>query len=1046
MTVLGVFIVVAGLTSGLILGLQYYFSCDLAEIAAENSFRTVSEKIGERIKALDSQSTNLVGMLSNFCELEKFSGPDQMHRSLPLLEGSMNQNPNIYAIYMGYNSGEFFELVNLESNDNVRKAYGAAPHDRWVVINISIVNGLREKTTLYMDSAFKVRTDTRNVAAYDPRKRPWFTQAIASPGIIKTAPYIFSNLKMPGVTYARSINGGQLVIGVDISLANLSNYLEKQQVLPHSQAFMYDKKGDIIAQTLHKKTPQHQKKTDTITLTDAETAFIESNPVIRASNEIDWPPFDFALSGKPKGYSVDLLNLLSEKIGLRIEYINGYSWEGLMELFNKGDLDLLHSLLKNPEREKLGIFTTRYLPMPQAFVVKAGTLFPASVADLKGKTVAIPKGWATDIYMEKHLPDVTRLHVASTLDALRLVSAGDAYATFDSEFVLRYLTTFYFFNDLRIGGHPPELSGEGDQGLHFLVHPKKAVLASILDKALAEVTQEEQTRLDDKWFGHGGLEDIDPIYSGTVPHRLFLDLTSSVGAEGALRPMNIKDRNYYGYVARIESVYGSNEFLGLLVPVQETLQPYMDKVRFSFLVTIGFLLLLAPIVWYCSTIIVKPINALALESMKVKQRRYNDVGLVKSNISEIFSLSRSMVSMATAIKEYEESLKELMDSFIKLIATAIDHKSPYTGGHCARVPELAIMLARVVNDSTDSPFSDFSFQTDDEWREFRTAAWLHDCGKVTTPEYIVDKATKLETIYNRIHEVRMRFEVLLRDAEIDYWRGVAHGGNGKTDLAQTLTAKRREIEDDFAFIAECNVGGEFMDKDKIERMRKIAGKTWMRNLNDRLGLGHLELMRYPQESPTLPCEEPLLADRQEHIIKRPKEKTLGRADSGFKMEVPRYLYNLGEIYNLSIPQGTLSSEDRYKINEHATTTIRMLEILPYPKNMTKIPGYAGAHHETLIGTGYPRKLVAKDIGIPARIIAVSDVFEALTASDRPYKRAKTLSEAVRILSIMVKDKHLDADIFKLFLESGVYMEYAKQFLDPSQIDDVDIMKYVEQLE
>ncbi len=454
---------------------------------------------------------------------------------------------------------------------------------------------------------------------------------------------------------------------------------------------------------------------------------------------------------------------------------------------------------------------------------------------------------------------------------------------------------------------------------------------------------------------------------------------------------------------------------------------------------------MAPIVWYCATIIVKPIDALTLESMKVKQRRYNEVGIVKSNITEILGLSRSMASMASAIKEYEDSLKELMDSFIKLIATAIDNKSPYTGGHCSRVPELSTMLARAATDSTDKPFTDFSFKTKDEWREFRTAAWLHDCGKVTTPEYIVNKATKLESLYNRIHEVRMRFEVLLREAEIDYWRGVANDGNKKTALAQTFAAKRLEIEDDFAFIAECNMGGEFMAEDKIERMRKIAGKTWMRNLNDRLGLSHLELMRYPKEAPALPCEEPLLADRQEHIIERLKTKTLDSEDSRFTMEVPRYLYNLGEIYNLSIPRGTLSTEDRYKINEHATTTIHMLETLPYPENMSRIPEYAGAHHETLIGTGYPRNLTAKDIGIPARIMALADVFEALTASDRPYKKAKKLSEAVRILSFMVKDRHLDADLFKLFLESGVYMKYAKQFLDPSQIDDVDIVRYVEQL-
>ena len=1044
MTVLGIFIVVAGLTAGLALGLQYYFSRDLAATAAASSFRTTSEKVGERIRALDSQNTDLVGVLDHFYELKTFPDPDRESRSLPLLCGAMEHNRSLYAIYVGYDTGDFFELVSLESGDNVRKAYGAAPHDRWVVVKIVTVNGVREKTTAYLDSASNVQFRKREATTYDPRKRPWFTEALTSLGIIRTPPYIFANLKTPGVTYAKSIDSGQRVVAVDLSLAGLSSFLQKQRFLPHSEAFLFDGKGDIIARALQKERLSRKGENASIPLTDAEKRFISDNPVIRVSNEMDWPPFDFALSGKPRGYSVDILNLLAEKAGFGVEYVNGYSWEELLELFNKGDLDLLHSLVRNPDREKMGVFTKYYMPMPQTFVVKAGTPLPSSVEELEGKTVAIPKGWATDTYLEKNHPEVKRLHVDTSLDAMRAVSEGKAYATLDSEPVLRYLAASYYLDDLSIGGHPSELAGNGNQALHFLVRPEKAILAKVLDKALAAVTQEERERLDKKWFG-GGLEGETSNARGTVPHRQLVELASTAGPEGDLRPMNIKGREYFGYVARIESVYGTDQFLGLLVPIGETLRPYMEKVNFSLMVTVGLLLFLAPIVWYCATIVVKPINALALESDKVRQRRYDDVRLINSNITEILGLSRSIVSMASAIKAYEESLRKLMDSFIQLTATAIDQKSPYTGGHCARVPELSIMLAKAADNCAEGPLADFSFKTDDEWHEFRTAAWLHDCGKVATPEYIVDKATKLETIHNRIHEVRMRFEVLLRDAEIAYFQGVASGGD-ETVLSQTLASRRRKIEDDFAFIAECNVGGEIMAEENIERIREIGRKTWVRHLNDRLGLGHLELMRYPAEVPALPREEPLLADRPEHIIDRLEKSSPGSADSRFTTEVPEHLYNLGEIYNLCISRGTLTAEDRYKINEHIITTIRMLETLPYPGNMVRIPEYAGAHHETLTGTGYPRRLTAEDIGVPARIMAVADVFEALTASDRPYKKAKKLSEAVRILSFMVKEGHLDADLFRLFLESGVYLEYAKRFLAPSQIDEVDIAGYVTQLE
>jgi len=1043
-TVLGVFMVVVGLTAGLSLYLQFYFSRDLARTAAGNSFLSTSEKVGERIQALDKQSTNLVGVLSYLTELAQYPDAADEQRVLSLLSGMMEQNPNFYSIYVGYETGHFFEIINLESNDNVRGTFAAAPHDRWVLIKITDVDGTRRKETIYLDQHFATRIQTRTLTDYDPRQRPWFSAAKKSPGIIKTAPYFFSMLKAPGVTFAKSINNGQRVVAADISLAGMSSFLQKQSVLPNSRAFLFDAAGNIIASATQIEKVEQQDATNSINLTDEEKAFLAATPVIRASNEMDWPPFDFTMSGKPKGYSVDLLNLLADKAGFQVEYINGFSWNELVELFNQGKLDLLHSVMKNSQRQRLGIFTKAYIPTLQAFVVRADTPFPASLQGLEGKTIAIPEGWNTEIFLKEHHPGIRLLHVASTLEALHAVADGRADAALDIEPVLHFLISSYFLDNVKVGGTIPELAMPGEQGLHFLVRPDQKILAGILDKCLAAITPDERGRLEAKWLGQGGAADKRPEMVGTLSPRELLELARSAGLQSGQRIMKIKGQEYFGYVNRIESVYGSNEFLGLLVPVRETMRPYMEKIRISLLVTLGLLLLLAPVVWYCATIIVRPINALVLESDKVKMRQYDKVQVVDSNITEIYGLSRSVVSMASSIKSYEESLRELMDSFIKLIATAIDQKSPYTGGHCARVPELAIMLAKAACESTAEALAGFTFKNEDEWNEFRTAAWLHDCGKVTTPEYIVDKATKLEAIHNRIHEVRTRFEVVLRDAEIEYWRNVAQGGDAAT-LAQVLETKQQQICEDFAFIAECNVGGECMSEENIARLHEIGKQTWMRYLDDRIGLGPLEIQRYGKDKPELPCEEPLLADRPEHIISRPESRPDNGRDFGFQMEEPEHLYNLGELYNLSISRGTLTSEDRYKINEHITTTIRMLETLPYPENMTRIPQYAGTHHETLIGTGYPRKLTAREIGVPGRIMAIADVFEALTASDRPYKKAKTLSEAVSILHSMVQEQHLDADLFTLFLQSGVYLDYARKYLAPSQLDEVDVAGILDQL-
>lgn len=420
-----------------------------------------------------------------------------------------------------------------------------------------------------------------------------------------------------------------------------------------------------------------------------------------------------------------------------------------------------------------------------------------------------------------------------------------------------------------------------------------------------------------------------------------------------------------------------------------------------------------------------------------------DTGKITTFRPELQRFVTAMAAQAAvALDNHQlvEAQKELMDALIKLIAGAIDTKSHYTGNHCERVPELAIMLAEEVSQVDQGELADFRLANADQWREFRIAAWLHDCGKVTTPEYVVDKATKLETIYNRIHEVRMRFEVLLRDAMIERLSALTAGEPAQT-VNQRFAARQCQLVDDFNFVATCNLGGEFMAPEKIERLQRIATTTWWRHFDDRLGLADDELKRYPKAREALPAMEKLLADKPQHILPR-TDNHLFDVKYQFNVQVPEYLYHNGEIYNLSISRGTLNEEERFKVNEHVIQTIVMLEQLPLPKNLQKIPEYAGNHHETLTGSGYPRRLNKDKIGIPSRIIAIADIFEALTASDRPYKKVKTLSESIKILAFFKKDNHIDPEIFNIFLTSGVYKRFAEKYLLPEQIDEVDIEKFL----
>ena len=384
------------------------------------------------------------------------------------------------------------------------------------------------------------------------------------------------------------------------------------------------------------------------------------------------------------------------------------------------------------------------------------------------------------------------------------------------------------------------------------------------------------------------------------------------------------------------------------------------------------------------------------------------INSINNKTAQIQPFSKEMQKMVESLaskgaivltnKRLIAQLKNLFESFIKLIAIAIDKKSPYTGGHCERVPEIAMLLADAVERNKEGKYKEFSMNEDERY-ELYIAAWLHDCGKIATPTYIVDKATKLETITDRIEVVNNRFEIIKRDHEISKLKKQIKIIDGRVpirgespDLATDTSINKLEseyidviklINEDKDFINKCNFGSESMQRGDKKRIEEIGKYKWVFDGKD----------------------VPLLDEK--------------------------------DIKNLQISKGTLLPEERKIINEHIVTTIEMLEQLPYPKLLKNVPEFAGGHHEKINGTGYPKGLKGKDLSIQTKIMAIADIYEALTAVDRPYKDGKKLSEAMEIMRCMKKNLEIDKDLFEIFVKEGVYKEYANKFLNKKQIDNVD---------
>jgi HD-GYP domain-containing protein (c-di-GMP phosphodiesterase class II) len=903
---------------------------------------------------------------------------------LAVLKTAVRQNPGVYGEYVGLSNGDFLQAIGVRRDAAILKALAAPPATELAVRVIQLnAAGQRTERWQFLDAQDRALDSRSSAASYSPLDRPWYHGALRGGGASLTAPYVFASTQSEGLTISAPLPGGQGAYGIDISLHSLPAVLASYRTSDNAFLGVLDDSGRLLA--------AHGRGTSA--LQNAATLLPS-----------------MAAVGGPKASAVAAL--LSDLPPDRAQFL---------------------SLAGEPH----------LLVLRRLSVAGSGRYQVVSWAPVSDYTAPVDRA-RRDVLLVTTLLLLVLVPIA--LVGTRGIARSLGRMAQDSE-RLRVLDFSAEPAEVRSYLYEIDALGQAQTVMHRSVKERTAALelaqaklSRIVDTGIELGRQQDRSALlHSALFGARDIAHCQAatLFLKTERNTLRFTLRTSDDAlpatELALYDINGHPDHRYvathvvltGETVVIDDIYSETRF-----DVSGT-KRFSDSSGMRVVSTLNVPL--------------KAREGHVLGLFQLMNALDPKTGAVIPFDPEIVSFVEALAAQAAVALENQNlfgAQKALLDAMIQILAGAIDTKSPYTGGHCERVPQLAFMLAQEASDTTQGPLADFAFHTEDEWREFRIGAWLHDCGKVTTPEFVVDKATKLETIFNRIHEIRTRFEVLLRDARIECLEATLADPTQAQDADQRFEARRVQLLSDFAFVAECNLGSEFMAPDKVERLRAIAQTTWQRHFDDRLGLAHDELARFEREpARPLPAQEFLLADKVQHLFERPPSAALD-SRYGFAVKVPEYLYNHGEVHNLTIARGTLTDEERFKINEHIIQTIVMLENMPLPYNLKRVPEYAGTHHETLIGTGYPRRLTENELSVPSRIMAIADVFEALTSRDRPYKKAKTLSESVRILYGFKRRRHIDPVLFDLFLTSGIYRRYAEQYLLPEQIDEVDIGQYL----
>ena len=977
------------LLGAVLISYNYNRHKDLAMATAGELFDHITKQTAGNIGELFAPVEVLVELTTTL-PLMSTGASENLDKLRDYFAGSLRSSPQLSAIYAGFSDGDFYLMRSITGSSTIRSKLAAPGNTAFIVQHIQRDEDqeARYSTRYYDTELVELANRIGFVTGYDPRTRGWYNRAMRTRDTIVSDIYPFFTRLETGVTISRQVDAGNAVIGADMLLTDISDILLQESLTAETEVIVFTENGTILGYR------------------DAELLVAKSlksgRQVLRAPhiNDLTSPVLDEVFNSFASGLNDTSLSITVE---------------------NKKWFGSIKPVAFGPHNGN-SVFMAIFVPEKQLLKDLQSIRLQSVAISLAILVAVLLLAW----WSAKHLANLTG-RLAHEADKIRLLNF-DAQKPNRSR--IREIDTL----SVSIGEMRSSIRRFADMGIAITGEQGLDKLAKI---AVRETRSAANARYGGLWVVSGDLsslclihEQIQGVESEPGTRQPPTDTIFNTQLVTGLKSLSLTVDDSDVLQAEIHAVSKRCSVIINEVTTDERFRVSSDQLQSMMLV---------PLITAEGSV---------LGLLQLGDRSYQSQGPSAVFDADVLAHIEALASNITVAIDNQQLIKSHHDTFeslIQVMAVATDAKSAHTGAHCQRVPVLTSLLSEAASDSTKPAFSDFTL-TPAVRRELHVASWLHDCGKVTTPEHLVDKATKLETVYNRIHEIRTRFEVILRDIHIRFYKTLVEQTDvDAISLRKLMEVEIAELHEDFAFVAECNIGTESMTPERQNRLRTIATKGWERHFDNTVGLSMEErrLQRHVSND-SMPIHESLLADRNEHRVPRKQiDRPWGDNPHGFNMNVPRDEYNHGEIYNLTIEKGTLTTEERFKINDHIVQTQIMLNSIPFPRDLQRVPAIAGNHHEKLDGGGFPRRLTGKNLGLEERIMAIADIFEALTAADRPYKKAKNLSESIRIMNDMVEQGSICTDLFDLFLESRVYEQYAINYLRESQIDTLDFYSYTQ---